>query len=111
MLPWPQDRRRAITNTVLLVNKKAVAQLANAVTALHANNIDTLSEARVFCAVATATAEGAPIGITAISRLARLPISTVSRLLWEMSQRGLLEYTTDLNDRKKGVRANLDAFK
>jgi DNA-binding MarR family transcriptional regulator len=81
------------------------------VTALHANNIETLSEARVFCVVAAATAHSAPVGVTAISRLAKLPISRVSRLLWEMSQRGLLEYTTNLKDRRtKRVRANFDAF-
>ena len=34
------------------MNKKAVEQLSNAVTALRANGIETLSEATVFCAAA-----------------------------------------------------------
>ena len=94
------------------MNKKAVDQLANAVTALRANGFETLSEAVVYCAAATATANGAPSGVSEISRVAELPISTVSRLLWEMSQRGLLEYTTHINDRRrKLVRAKLEAFK
>ena len=94
------------------MNKKAVEQLSNAVAALRANGFDTLSEAAVFCAAAGATADGAPIGVIEISRLTKLPASTASRLLWEMNQRGLLEYITNLQDRRmKRVRAKLEAFK
>ena len=93
------------------MNKKAVEQLSNAVTALRANGIETVSEATVFCAAATATANGAPSGVSEISRATKLPISTVSRLIWDMSRRGLLEYMTDSKDRRKRlVRAKLDAF-
>ena len=94
------------------MNKKDVEQLSNAVTALRASGFETLSEAAVFCAAATATAKGKLSGITEISLVAKLPISTVSRLIWELSQRGLIEYTTDAKDRRmKRVRAKLEAFK
>ena len=94
------------------MNKKDVEQLSNAVTALRASGFETLSEAAAFCAAATATAKGTLSGVTEISRATQLPISTVSRLIWDMSQRGLLEYTTDINDRRmRLVRANLEAFK
>ena len=73
------------------MNKKDVEQLSNAVTALRAIGFETLSEAAVFCAAATATAKGILSGVTDIGRVAGLPTSTVSRLIWEMSQRGLLE--------------------
>ena len=94
------------------MKKKDVKHLSSAVRALRANRFDTLSEAAVFCAAADATAAGAPIGVTEISRAVRRPISTVSRHLWELSQRGLLEYTTDIKDRRiRRVRAKLEAFK
>ncbi len=94
------------------MNKKGVDQLSDAVTALRTNGFESLTAAALFCVAASATANGAPIGVSEISRLTKLPISTVSRLLWEMSQRGLLEYTTHITDRRmRLVRANLDAFK
>ena len=93
------------------MNGKTVEQLVNTVTALRASGFDTLSEAAVFCAAATATAKGTLSGVTEISRVTRLPISTVSRHIWELSQRGLLEYTTSIDDRRvRLVRAKLDAF-
>ena len=94
------------------MNKKDVEQLSNAVTALRASGFETLSEAAVFCAAAAATAKGKLSGVTEISLVAKLPISTVSRLIWELSQRGLIEYTADIKDRRmKRVRAKLEAFK
>ncbi len=94
------------------MNKTAVNKLCEAVAALQANQFAILSEARVFCAVAAATLDGALTKVTHISRVTRLPLTTVSRHLFELSQRGLLEYTTDLKDRRtRLVRAKLDAFK
>jgi DNA-binding MarR family transcriptional regulator len=94
------------------MNKKRVEQLSDAVTTLRANGFESLTAAALFCVAASATAKGTPIGVTEISRLTKLPVSTVSRLLWEMSQRGLLEYTTHGTDRRKRlVRVKLDAFK
>ena len=93
------------------LNGKAVEQLSNAVAALRANHFDTVAEAAVFCAVATATAAGTLIGVTEIRRATKLPMSTVSRLVLGMNQRGLLEYTTDPTDRRlKLIRAKLEAF-
>ena len=94
------------------MNRKDVEQLCTAVTALRVNRFDTLSEAAVFCAAATATAKGTLAGVTEISRAAQLPISTVSRHIWELSQRGLLEYAMDSNDRRaRPIRAKLEGFK
>ena len=94
------------------MNKKAVDQLCEAVATLRANHFEILSEARVFCAVAAATLDGALSKVTEISRVTRLPLSTVSRLILDMSKRGLLEYTTDSKDRRRRlVRAKLEAFK
>ena len=94
------------------MNKKEVEQLSNAVAALRASGFHTLSEAAVFCAAASATAKSTPSGVTEISRVTELPISTVSRLIWQMSERGLLEYATDSKDRRvRVIGANLDALK
>ena len=93
------------------MNKKEVEQLTNAVAALRANGFDTLAEAAVFCAAATATAKSTLIGVTEITRITQLPISTVSRLIWGLSERGLLEYATDPKDRRmRLIRAKLEAF-
>jgi DNA-binding MarR family transcriptional regulator len=94
------------------MNKKAIERLSNAVTALRANEFETLAEAAVFCAAATATAGGRIIGVTDIQRATKLPLTTVSRLIRAMNQRGLLEYMTIPKDRRaRLVRAKLEAFK
>jgi DNA-binding MarR family transcriptional regulator len=94
------------------MNKKAVEQLSQVVTSLRENRFETLSEAAIFCAAARATVDGTLSGVTEISRATKLPNSTVSRLVWDLNRRGLLEYETDVSDRRvKRVRAKLDAFK
>ena len=94
------------------MNKKTVEQLSEAVTALRANGFETLAEAAIFCAAASATVDGKLSGVTEISRAAKLPNSTVSRLVWTLSQRGYLEYVRDASDRRiRRVRAQLAAFK
>src|SRR5262245_61586252 len=95
-----------------LMNKKAVEQLSEVVSALRANRFETLSEAAIFSVAATATADGKLCGVSEISRAVRLPVSTVSRLIWTLSNRGLLEYTSDHRDRRvRLVRARFDAFR
>ena len=94
------------------MNKIDVEHLCDAVTALRANRFDTISEAAIFCAAASATASGTLSGVTEISRVTRLPLATVSRHILAMSDRGLLEYTTDTKDRRmRLIRAKLEAFK
>jgi len=94
------------------MNTKAIEQISNAVTALRANHFETLSGAAVFCAAASATVNGTLSGVSEISRVTRLPISTVSRLVRQMNQRGLLVYTTHIKDRRKRlVRARIECFK
>ncbi len=93
------------------MNKKAVEQLSNVVTALRANGFETLAEAAVFCCAATATAKGKLGTVGELSRITKLPATLVSRVVWDLSQRGLLEYTAHSTDRRrKLVRAKLDAF-
>src|SRR5262245_23760703 len=82
---------RRTTKKYELMNKKAVEQLSEAVTALRANRFETLAEAAIFCVAATATVDDKLCGVTEISRAVRLPNSTVSRLVWDLSSRGLLE--------------------
>ena len=94
------------------MNKKAVEQLSQVVSALRANRFETLTEAAIFCAAASATVDGNLSGVTEISHATKLPNSTVSRLVWDLSARGFLEYERDASDRRiKRVRARLDAFK
>lgn len=93
------------------MNKKAVEQLADAIRQLRANGFESLSEAAVFFTAATATVNDALYGVTEISLASDLPNSTVSRLVWVLSERGLLEYTSHAKDRRiKLVRARLDAL-
>ena len=94
------------------MNKKAVEQLTEVVTALRTNRFESLAEAAVFCEAAIATVDGKLCGVTEIGRATRLPYSTVSRLIWNLSERGFLEYERDASDRRiRRVRARLDAFK
>jgi DNA-binding MarR family transcriptional regulator len=93
------------------VNKKAVERLCEGVTALRANGFETLAEVAVFFEVAIATMNSKLSGVTEISRALDLPNSTVSRHVWDLSQRGFLEYTADPKDRRvKLIRARLDVF-
>ena len=95
-----------------LVMKKAVEQISEVVNALRANGFESLAEAAVFCAAARATVDGELCGAAEISHAAQLPNSTVSRLVWVLSKRGLLDYVRDSGDwRIRRVLAKLDAFK
>jgi DNA-binding MarR family transcriptional regulator len=94
------------------MNKKALEQLSDTVRALRANRFETLAEAAIFCAAACATAKGELRGVSEIGRVTQLPVTTVSRVIWGMTKRGMLEYITDNKDRRiRLVRANLAAFK
>lgn len=94
------------------MNKKAVEQLTEAVAALRANRFGSLEEAAIFCEAARATIDDQLCGVTEIGRATKLPYSTVSRLVWNLRQRGFLEYERDTVDRRiRRVRAMLDAFK
>jgi len=92
------------------MNKLAVEQITEAVTTLRAMGFDSLSEAAIFCAAAGATANDKPIGVSDLSRATDIPLSSVSRYVWTLLQRGLLEYTTQSRDRRlRLVRATPDA--
>lgn len=95
------------------MDKKAVEQLTEAVTTLRANGIENLSEAAIFCAAASATVTDKLIGVSDLSRATEIPMSSASRYVWMLHERGLIEYTTDSGrDRRlKLVRAKLDALK
>lgn len=87
-------------------------QIAAGVTALRKNDFDTLSQAAVYCAAAIATAAGQPLDVSEIRRSTGIPITTVSRVLWGLNQRGLVTYVAHATDRRKRlVHAKLEAFK
>jgi DNA-binding IclR family transcriptional regulator len=93
------------------MNKKAVEQLSEAVTTLRANGFENLSEAAIFCAAANATVNDRLVGISDLSRASDIPMSSASRYVWLLHERGLLEYTTRSGDRRlKLMRARLDAL-
>jgi len=95
----------------ITLDKQTVEQLADFVGALRAHQFESLTEAAVFCVAATATMNSQFVSVSDIGRALNLPMSTVSRMIWELSQRGLLAYKANTKDRRsKLVRANLDAF-
>ena len=105
---WSEEQEQAERP----MDGKVFGQLSEAVTALRANGFETLTEAAIFCAAASATVNGKLSAVTEISRAVKLPNSTVSRLVWILSQRGYLEYVRDARDRRiRRVRAVLAAFK
>jgi DNA-binding MarR family transcriptional regulator len=94
------------------MNKKAVEQLTEAVIALRANGFESLSEAAVFCAAANATVNDEPLGVSDIARATNIPMSSASRYVWDLQERGLVEYVSHQKDRRmKLVRARLDTLK
>jgi DNA-binding IclR family transcriptional regulator len=94
------------------MNKKAVEQLSRIVTTLRANGFENLSEVAIFCAAASATLEDNLIGVSDLSRAAGIPMSSASRYVWDLHERGLIEYTPQSTDRRlRLVRAKLDALK
>ena len=94
------------------MDRKAVEQLTEAVTTLRANGFENLSEAAIFCAAASATVNDKLVGVSDLSRATDIPMSSASRYVWMLHERGLLEYTTHGRDRRlKLMRARLDALK
>ena len=94
------------------MNKKEIDRLSNAVTALRANGFESLTEADVFCRAAGGLPNGEPLDVSEICRATGLPISTGSRLVWGLHERGLLEYVPHATDRRrKLIRAKVETFK
>ena len=95
------------------MNKKAVEQLTEAVTTLRANGFENLSQAAIFCVAAGATVNDRLVGVSDLSRACDIPMSTASRYLWLLHERGLIEYTgpSGGDRRLKLVRVRLDALK
>jgi hypothetical protein len=94
------------------MDKEAVEQISEAVSTLRANGFENLSEAAIFWATASATVNDKLIGISDLSRASDIPMSSVSRYVWVLHERGLLEYTSSSGDRRlKLMRARLDALK
>jgi DNA-binding MarR family transcriptional regulator len=87
-------------------------ELVAGLDALRANGFKTTAESAVFCAAARATIVGEPPDLGEISDATQIPYTSVSRILWDLSQRGLVEYGADAADRRrKVIRAKVEAFK
>lgn len=92
--------------------KLPIETLAVTVTALRANGFESLTEADIFCTAAGGLPNGEPMDLSEICRALKLPISTGSRLVWGLHERGLLEYVPHASDRRrKLVRAKLETFR
>ena len=94
------------------LNDKPLERLRHALVTLRANGFTTLREAVVFSAAAAATANDEPASVERISRVAKEPYSTVSRILEDLAARGLVEFRPHPRDaRVKVVKANLSVLK
>lgn len=61
--------------------------------------IDTVAAARAYLTIAV----HGPRTMVQIAREVGLPVSTASRLVWNLSELGLIEYTPHPTDRRKKI--------
>lgn len=91
------------------IDREAISKLSEALSLLRANGFESLLEATVYFSVLEAELAGAYLDVTAGARLTGTPISTFSRIAWNLHERGLIHYERDATDRRRRVmRANLD---
>lgn len=93
--------------------KRVPAPPADAATAvallawLESAGVATISEAQVLFAAADPSAA---LSVSELARRCKMPMSSVSRLVWGLTERGLLSLNSVQGDRrKKIVRAELGA--
>jgi DNA-binding MarR family transcriptional regulator len=67
----------------------------------HEREIDRTSELRLYFEVARAQLEGEPVTLATLVRLTKTPFSTASRVMWDLSQKGLIRYESHSTDRRK----------
>lgn len=77
--------------------RPAIETLRASIVALQAAKIETMAEAAIFCDAATHP----DTTLAGIVRRLHVPFSTASRVLWSMSQRGLISYQKHPTDRRK----------
>lgn len=65
---------------------------------LQERGVDTMAEARILLAAA-----GDGLSVSEIQEQTEMPMSTVSRVLWALSQGGWLEYAQHPTDRRKKI--------
>lgn len=73
-----------------------IADALEVTNALAARGVNTIAAARIYLTLAIV----GPSPIVAIVRELKLPFSTVSRMIWDMSKLGLVEYTSNPGDRR-----------
>lgn len=61
----------------------------------------TFAEAQIFLRVALAEQEGEEITIGRVARVLDMPMSTTSRIVWELAERKLVRMSTAAGDRRK----------
>ena len=91
------------------LDREAISKLSAALSLLRENGFESLLEVTVYFAVLEAELAGSYLDVTACATLTETPLSTFSRIAWNLHERGLIRFEGDARDRRRKVmRANLD---
>jgi DNA-binding MarR family transcriptional regulator len=94
------------------MNKKDIERIGGAIVAMRANGFTSLEEAWLFFTAAAAQLNGGTLDVSGLRDGTGIPMSTASRILWTLHERGLLSYQPDAGDRRrKLIHVNLEALK
>jgi DNA-binding MarR family transcriptional regulator len=97
-------KRQKTVLPVLALKAEDLIRLGAAVRVLRGSGLETLTEAAIL-----ALAAEPEVTIAQMVKTLGVPFSTLSRVAWSMSERGLVRYEKHPTDRrKKFVRANLE---
>ena len=98
-----------MARTRATLDREAISKLSEALQMLRSNGFESLLEATVYFIVVEAELAGSYIDISTGAQRADAPISTFSKVVWTLYERGLIRYEPDVTDRRRKVlRANLD---
>ena len=78
-----------------------VSTVVEAVRVLRRNQFASLNHAHVFFELAAAQTKEAEIDLTRLRSICAMPFSTLSRILWDLHELGLVEYSADPGDRRR----------
>jgi DNA-binding MarR family transcriptional regulator len=78
-----------------------VGMVIEAIRVLRGNHFASLNHAQVFFELAGAQMEEAEIDLTRLRSICAMPFSTISRILWDLHELGLVEYSHDPGDRRR----------
>ena len=68
---------------------------------LRRNQFASLLHAHVFFELAASQMKEDEIDLTRLRSICAMPFSTLSRILWDLHQLGLVEYSADPGDRRR----------